>query len=100
MPNRDFKIDEIREVADIVEVVAAYVNLTRAGGLYKGLCPFHHEKTPSFTVSPLKGIFHCFGCGVGGDVFKFLMMIQGMTFPEALRELAGRYGVELRGNQE
>lgn len=95
MFNRDLKIDEVREAADIVEVVAAYVNLARAGGLYKGLCPFHHEKTPSFTVSPNKGIFHCFGCGVGGDVFKFLMMIQGVSFPEALRDLAGRYGVEL-----
>ena len=88
-------IDEIRQRADIVEVVSRFVELRRAGSNYKGLCPFHEEKTPSFMVSPDKQIFHCFGCGRGGNVFTFLIESEGVTFPEAVRELGARYGVEV-----
>ncbi len=89
------KISEIRGIADIVEVVAESVLLKKAGHNYFGLCPFHSEKTPSFSVNPDKQIFHCFGCGVGGNVFSFLMKQEGITFPEAVRLLARRYGVEI-----
>jgi DNA primase len=88
-------IDEVRNRADIVTVVSNYVNLKKAGRIYKGLCPFHAEKTPSFTVNPDRQIFHCFGCGVGGNVFRFLMLQKGVTFPEAVGELAEHHGVEL-----
>ena len=91
----EHKIDEVRDAANIVEVVSSYVNLTRAGTTYKGLCPFHQEKTPSFTVNPQRRIFHCFGCGAGGNVFRFLMMHKGLSFPEAVEELAQKYGVDL-----
>ena len=89
------KISEIRSIADIVEVVADSVLLKKAGNNYFGLCPFHSEKTPSFSVNPDKQIFHCFGCGVGGNVFSFLMKQEGLTFPEAVRVLARRYGIEI-----
>ncbi len=89
------KIRDIRNAADIVEVVSESVLLKKAGKDYKGLCPFHSEKTPSFTVSPEKQIFHCFGCGTGGNVFTFLMKQEGLSFPEALRTLARRYGVDI-----
>lgn len=88
-------IDEVRNRADIVAVISNYVNLKKAGRIYKGLCPFHAEKTPSFTVNPDRQIFHCFGCGVGGNVFRFLMLQKGVTFPEAVGELAEHHGVEL-----
>ncbi len=91
----DHKIEEVRNASHIVEVVSDYVNLKQAGRLHKGLCPFHAEKTPSFTVNPEKRIFHCFGCGVGGNAFRFLMMQKGISFPEAVIELAGRYGIDL-----
>ncbi len=81
-------LDEIRTGVDIVELVGRFVNLRKAGVNYKGLCPFHAEKTPSFTVNPKKGIFHCFGCGVGGDAFAFLMKQDRVSFPEAVRALA------------
>jgi DNA primase len=88
--------EEIRSRVDIVEVVSQFVPLKRtAGSNWKGLCPFHAEKTPSFNVNPAKGIFHCFGCGVGGDVFGFLMRQERLTFPEAMRVLARRAGVDL-----
>lgn len=87
------KIAEIRTAADIVEVVSGSVLLKKSGKNYLGLCPFHAEKTPSFTVSPGKQIFHCFGCGEGGNVFSFVMKQEGMTFPEAARSLAQRYNV-------
>ena len=77
------KIDEIKSVADIVSVIGDYVELKRSGSNYIGLCPFHNEKTPSFSVSPSKGIFHCFGCGVGGDVISFIMQKEGLSYPEA-----------------
>ncbi|WP_447974173.1 DNA primase [Nitrospira sp. Kam-Ns4a] len=86
-------IELIRERTDIAEVVSGYVTLTRAGQNLKGLCPFHSEKTPSFNVSPSRQIFHCFGCGVGGNVFTFLMKIEGKDFPEAVRELGRRAGI-------
>jgi len=89
------QVDDVRAAADIVKVVGDYVKLRKAGANYMGLCPFHQEKTPSFAVHPAKQIFHCFGCGVGGDVFKFVMMIDNLTFPEALRRLAEKVGVTL-----
>ena len=88
-------VEEVRERADIVDLISEYVTLKKSGKNYKGLCPFHHEKTPSFTVSPEKQIFYCFGCGEGGNIFSFLMKKESMTFPEAVRYLAERYGVTI-----
>ncbi len=88
-------LDEIRSRVDIVELVGQYVTLKRAGENWKGLCPFHTEKTASFTVNPKRNIFHCFGCGAGGDAFGFLMRQDKMAFPEAVRALAEKTGVEL-----
>lgn len=89
------KVSEIRDRASLVEVVSDYVSLKKAGKNYKGLCPFHSEKTPSFMVNEEKQIFHCFGCGEGGDVFGFLMKVAHLSFPQAIKELAERYGVKL-----
>jgi DNA primase len=86
-------IDDLRLQANIVQVVQEYVPLKRAGTTFKGLCPFHSEKTPSFHVNPEKGFFHCFGCGVGGDVFKFLELHEKLAFPEAVKLLAQKFGV-------
>ncbi len=91
----DDKLEEIRTRADIVEVIAAHVRLKRAGRNFVGLCPFHNEKTPSFSVNPERGFFHCFGCGAGGTVFNFIMRTEGLNFPEAIESLARRYGVTL-----
>jgi DNA primase len=88
-------LDEIRSRVDILEIVGQVVKLKRAGENWKGLCPFHTEKTPSFTVNPKRNIYHCFGCGVGGDAFGFLMRQDRVTFPEAVRALAERAGVTL-----
>ena len=88
-------IDHIKERTDIAEVVSGYVALSRTGQNLKGLCPFHAEKTPSFTVSPSRQIFHCFGCGVGGNVYTFVMKIEGTSFPETVRELARKAGIEV-----
>jgi DNA primase len=88
-------LDEIRAGVDVVDLVGRFVNLRKAGQNFKGLCPFHAEKTPSFMVNPKKGIFHCFGCGVGGDVFGFLMRQDRLSFPEAVRVLAKQAGVAL-----
>lgn len=88
-------IDEILARTDILQVVQQYVTLKRAGVNYKGLCPFHNEKTPSFNVHPGKGIYKCFGCGAGGNVIGFLMELEGWSFPEAVRHLAEREGVEI-----
>ena len=88
-------INQVRDRADIAEVVGHHVSLTRAGQNLKGLCPFHQEKSPSFTVSPSRQIFHCFGCGVGGNVFTFLMRITGANFPETVRELGQKLGVDV-----
>ena len=89
-------LDQIARANDIVEVVQSYFPLKRAGKDYTALCPFHAEKTPSFTVSPSKQIFKCFGCGRGGSVFNFVMAKENVTFPEAVRILADRAGIEVR----
>ncbi|MBU1184382.1 MAG: DNA primase, partial [Proteobacteria bacterium] len=87
------KIEEIRRRADIVSLIGGYVTLRKAGKNFLGLCPFHREKTPSFTVSPEKQMFYCFGCSEGGDAVSFLMKLNQLTFPEAVRHLAGKAGV-------
>jgi DNA primase len=90
-------IAEVREKARIDEVISAYVTLKSAGGgNYKGLCPFHDEKSPSFNVTPARGLWHCFGCQMGGDVIKFVMEIDGLSFSETVERLAEKYGVQLR----
>ena len=94
----DNAIDEVRQRADIVEIIGAHVRLRRAGRNYVGLCPFHNEKTPSFSVNAERGFYHCFGCGAGGTVFNFIMKVEGLSFPEAIRSLAARYGVEKLGH--
>lgn len=91
----DNVLDEIRDRADIVDLIGDYVDLKRSGSNYMGLCPFHSEKTPSFSVSPSKSIFKCFGCGVGGDVITFIMKRENLSFPEAVEFLADKYNVRL-----
>ena len=91
----DQTTQEVRARASIVEVVSDYVTLKKAGQNYSGLCPFHSEKTPSFTVNEEKGVFYCFGCREGGDVFKFVMLYDGLTFPESVERLAERYGIPI-----
>ena len=93
-------IDDLRLHANIVQVVQEFVPLKRAGATFKGLCPFHAEKTPSFHVNPEKGFFHCFGCGVGGDVFKFLELHERVGFQDAVRMLAQKFGVALPEQSE
>lgn len=88
-------IDEVRAAADIVTVISDSVSLRKAGNSYKGLCPFHGEKTPSFTVNRDKGFFHCFGCNAGGDVFKFVELQEKVGFQDAVRHLAARFGIPL-----
>ena len=87
-------IETLRERADLLAVISDHTKLTRAGKNYKGLCPFHSENTPSFSVDPGQGFFHCFGCGVGGDVFTFLEKALGLTFVEAVEHVARRMGHE------
>ena len=91
----DNLIDEIRDKCNISEIISQYIPLKRAGRNFKALCPFHQEKTPSFMVSPDKGIFHCFGCGAGGNVFNFIMKYEGLEFPQVVRMLAQKTGVKL-----
>ncbi len=88
-------VDRIKEAANIVEVVSEFVTLRKSGANYKGLCPFHNEKTPSFMVSPARGTCHCFGCGKGGNPISFIMEHEQLTYPEALRWLAKKYGIEI-----
>ena len=88
-------IEEVRQNNDVVDIISQYVHLTRKGRNYFGLCPFHSEKSPSFSVSPDRQIFHCFGCGVGGNVYTFLMKIEGITFKESLEQLAERANIQL-----
>ena len=89
-------INQIRDRIDIADIVGHHVSLTRAGQNLKGLCPFHQEKSPSFTVSPSRQIFHCFGCGAGGNVFSFLSRITGASFPEVVRDLGRKVGIEVQ----
>lgn len=93
-------LNEIRDRADIVDVISSYVNLKKSGSNYMGLCPFHGEKTPSFSVSPSKGIFHCFGCGVGGDQITFIMKRENLGFRDAVKFLADKYNVTLKEGGE
>jgi len=89
----EYIIDQVRDRANIVEVISKYIPLRKAGRNYRANCPFHHEKTPSFMVSPAKQIYHCFGCGAGGNVFSFLMKYERLEFPEAVRDLGKKLGV-------
>lgn len=91
----DELIEEVRSRNDIVDVISGYVKLTKKGSSYFGLCPFHNEKSPSFSVSRQKQMYYCFGCGAGGNVFTFLMEYENYTFVEALKMLADRAGIEL-----
>ena len=93
-------IDRIMAAADIVDVVGEFVTLRRSGANYKGLCPFHDEKTPSFMVSPSKQLCKCFSCGNGGNVVKFVMQHEQMTYPEALKWLGRRYGIEVKEREQ
>ncbi|MDD5759165.1 MAG: DNA primase [Desulfobulbaceae bacterium] len=95
MANDEGVVQAVKDAADILEVVGEIVSLKKAGVNYKGLCPFHGEKTPSFTVNPARRSFHCFGCGEGGDALSFIMRYQGIGFWEALKQLAGRYHISL-----
>jgi DNA primase len=95
MPIPDKVVEEVRQVADIVEVVGDYVKLKPSGGRFKGLCPFHNEKSPSFSVDPDQGLFYCFGCQKGGDLFTFVREIEGLGFIESVRQLAERYHIEI-----
>ena len=91
----DDKVREVRERAPILEVISEYMSLRKSGANYQGLCPFHSEKTSSFNVNPARGIFHCFGCGAGGNVVSFVMRMEGLSFPQAVKFLAKRVGVEI-----
>ena len=91
-------IDKIFETARVEEIVGDFVDLKKAGVNYKGRCPFHDEKTPSFVVSPTKGIYKCFGCGKGGNSIMFIQDIQGANYPEALRYVAEKYNIEIIEN--
>jgi len=91
----DDKVREVRERAPILEVISDYMSLRKSGANYQGLCPFHGEKSPSFNVNPARGIFHCFGCGAGGNVVTFVMRMEGISFPQAVKFLAKRVGVDI-----
>jgi DNA primase len=93
-------LERVKQTADIVEVISAHTDLRRQGARWVGLCPFHEERTPSFSVDAQEKLYHCFGCGVGGDVIKFVEEKEGMGFAEAVELLADRYGVELEREQE
>src|SRR5690606_4686364 len=98
IPNEE--CEEVRSATDIVDVVGSYVQLKKKGSNYFGLCPFHGEKTPSFSVNPGLGIYKCFGCGVAGDAFEFVMAIESASFVEAVRMLADRAGITLPEGEE
>ena len=100
--SQDF-IEEVRSRNDIVDVIGSYVSLKKQGSQYKACCPFHHEKTPSFGVSRDKQLYHCFGCGVGGNVFTFVMEYENLGFSEAIQLLAERVGMQvpkMEGSEE
>src|SRR2546427_12162996 len=92
--------EEIRQRVDLVELASAHVSLKKAGRHYKGLCPFHQEKTPSFHIDRERGLWHCFGCGEGGDIFAFVMRISSLSFTDAAETLARRAGVRLERSPE
>src|SRR6056297_2682122 len=93
-------IDQIFEATDIYDVISGYVDLKKSGSNYTGQCPFHDEKTASFMVSPSKGIFKCFGCGKGGNAVTFLMQHKNLSFPEALKILAKKYGITIKEEKQ
>ncbi len=93
-------VERVKEASDIVEVISAHTDLKRSGTRYTGLCPFHDERSPSFSVDPAEKLYHCFGCGVGGDVIKFVEEKEGLPFPDAVEALADRYGIELEREAE
>src|SRR3954447_1331821 len=93
-------LERVKGAADIVEVISAHTDLRRQGARWVGLCPFHEERTPSFSVDAQEKLYHCFGCGVGGDAIKFVEEKDGLGFSEAVELLADRYGVELEREQE
>src|ERR1700675_1758118 len=95
----DSAMAELRVAADIVQVIGEHTRLKKAGRSWKGLCPFHNERTPSFTVDREKGLYHCFGCGAGGDVIHFVRQIDRLDFPEAVEALASRFGVTIPRRQ-
>ncbi len=88
-------VEEIRSASDIVDVVSGYVKLQKKGSNYVGVCPFHNDKNPSMSVNQPRQIYHCFSCGAGGDVFRFVMEYENLSFPEALKVLADRAGILL-----
>ena len=88
-------IDEVVSRSDIVDIISGYIKLKKNGSSYVGLCPFHNEKSPSFSVSPGKQLYHCFGCGVGGNVITFVMEYENYTFLEAVKYLADKAGMQL-----
>src|SRR2546423_2368399 len=93
--------EQVRDAVDMVDLVSSRTELRRAGAnRFEGLCPFHEERTPSFGVDPVKKVYHCFGCGAGGDVFTFVQEIEGLDFVAALEYLADRYGIELEREEE
>src|SRR4051812_28270925 len=93
-------IERVRDAVDMVELVGARSDLRRVGSRWTGLCPFHDERTPSFSVEADKKLYHCFGCGASGDAFAFVQEIESLSFKEAVEQLADRYGVELKREQE
>ncbi len=93
-------IERVKDAVDIVEVVSAHTELRRSGQRFTGLCPFHDERTPSFSVNAAEKVYHCFGCGVGGDVITFVEEKEGLAFADAVESLADRYGVEVEREQE
>src|SRR5207237_4563488 len=96
---KDTSVEAVKSAAEILPLVEDYVRLRKAGGTYKGLCPFHQEKTPSFTVSPARGTFKCFGCGEGGDAIAFVEQMEQVDFVGAIESLAGPFGVP-RGRED
>src|SRR6202165_6115711 len=92
--------ERVKQQADIVRVIGKYVRLKKSGQNFTGLCPFHAEKSPSFAVHPVKQIYHCFGCGKGGDVFKFVMEMEKCAFPEAIRIVGEQTGIAIPAARE
>ncbi|MEK7698462.1 MAG: CHC2 zinc finger domain-containing protein, partial [Nitrospirota bacterium] len=100
MSSYNSTIEEIKSRLDIVDVISEYIPLKKAGQNWRGLCPFHSEKTPSFMVSPTKQIYHCFGCGSGGNIFTFLTKYENLSFNESLNILAKKAGVMLQKSRK